>query len=195
MTKMTFGIITFVAGAAVSAVATYFITRKIERTRAEIYIQRQLDEDRKALKSRETKTVEEIKEDAVEEYCEQVRADRAEHRKLAGMYNTTNPNRFKGFDPDSEEVKSALEKSRVDSDNPFLITEEELGEEGYDVQNLFFHPDAGDVADAYGILVDPEETVGSKLFNSFVADDDVDEIFVRNPFLMIDFWLQKEFLK
>lgn len=195
MSKLAIGIVSFVAGAAISGVATYFITRKVERAAAEIYIQKQLDEDRKSLKERDNESVEAIRQDAVDEYCEQVRQDRAEHRKMAGQYNTTNPNRFKPFDPDDEDVKSALEKSRVDSDNPFVITEEELGENGYDVQNLYYHPDAGDVADGHGVLVDPEETVGSRLFNNFVADEEVDEIFVRNPFLMIDFWLQKEMLK
>lgn len=199
MTKATIGVLSFVAGAAISAVATYFITRKLERAKSEIYIQQQLEEDRKALRDRDKdkseKNEEKIKEDAVEEYCEKVRKERAEYRKIASQYDTRDKKPFVPFDPDDEVVLDALAKSHIEQDNPFIITEDEAGEDGFDIQYLYYHPDAGDVADGNGILVDPDETVGNSLFNKFVEDPDVDEIVVRNPFLMIDFWLTKEMLK
>lgn len=190
--------LTFVAGAAIGSVATYFITRKIERAKAEIYIQQQLEEDRKTLREKyaDIETVkEEAAQDAVDEYCEEVRAQRKEMREIARKYQTADP-RWDKVDFDSEEVKSALEKTAVEQNNPYIITEDEHYDgQGYDLRYLFYHPDAGDVADDQGHLVDPDEYVSAKIFNKFVEDDDVDEIFVRNPFLMCDIDLCKEMLK
>ena len=67
--------------------------------------------------------------------------------------------------------------------------------DNYDTVELYYHAEVPDVTDDDGNLNDPDETVGSKLFNKFADDPDVDEIYVRNPFLMIDFHLQRELLK
>lgn len=192
MSKTLIGVLSFVAGAAISGVTTYFVTKKIEKAKAEIYIQQQLEADRKALREREEEHTEEIKQDAVDEYCEQVRKERKEYRENARKYNT---GAFVPYDPEDDEVKEALKKSRVDGNkDPYLITMEEFEEGGFDTKELFFHPDAWDVADEDGKLVSPSEWVGDKIFNRF-ADDDVDEIYVRNELLDTDIHLVKEMLK
>lgn len=192
MSKTLIGVLSFVAGAAISGVATYFVTKKLEKKNAEIYIQQQLEADRKALREREEEHTEEIKKDAIDEYCEQVRKDRKEYRENARKYNT---GAFVPYDPEDDEVKEALKKSRVDGNkDPYIITMQEFEEGGFDTKELFFHPDAWDVADEDGKLVSPSEWVGDKIFNRF-ADDDVDEIYVRNELLDTDIHLVKEMLK
>jgi hypothetical protein len=61
--------------------------------------------------------------------------------------------------------------------------------------NLYYHPDADDIADDNGELQYPDETIGSRIFNKFVADDDVDELFVRNETNGKDYYIIKELLK
>lgn len=188
--------ISFVAGAAISGVATYFITRRIERAKAEIYIQKQLDEDRKAMREKwdvVTTHEEDIRKDAVDEYCEEVREQRREMREIAKKYQTADPHPFAQLDPNSDEFREAIERTHIEQDNPYIILEDEHYDgQGYDLNYLFYHPDAGDVAGSDGILVDPDECIGKKIFEEFAADPDVDEIWVRNPFLMIDFNIVKE---
>ena len=192
MNKATIGVLSFIFGATVSGVVTYFVTKKLEKKNAEIYIQQQLEEDRKALRERNEEHTEEIKKDAVDEYCEQVRKERKEYRENARKYNT---GAFVPYDPEDDDVKEALKKSRVDgSKDPYIITMQEFEEGGFDTKELFFHPDAWDVADEDGKLVSPSEWVGDKIFNRF-ADDDVDEIYVRNELLDTDIHLVKEMLK
>ena len=193
MSKTLIGVLSFVAGAAISGVATYFITKKIEHAKSEIYIQQQLNKDRKAMKkdSEEEKIdIDEVKQDAVDEYCEQVRRDRKEYRDIAKKYSTSP---FTPFDTDAPEVKDALERSKVEE--KYIITEEEFGDCGFDKVNLYYHPDADDISDDKGELQYPEETVGSRIFNKFAGDDNVDEIFVRNEKEGIDYYLIKELLK
>lgn len=193
MNKIVTAILSFAAGAAVSGVATFLITKKVIEAKSEIYIQNQLNEDRKAMKANEPEKidVEEIKKDAVDEYCEQVRKDRAEYRDIAHKYSSSST--FHPFDADAPEVKDALERSKVE--DKYIITEEEFGACGFDTVNLYFHPDADDIADDNGELQYPEETIGNRIFNKFVADDDVDELFVRNETNGTDYYIIKEMLK
>lgn len=192
MSKILVGILSFVGGAAASGVATYFVTRKIEKAKAEIYIQQQLYEEHKATKDakpKEEEPKEDIPSDPVDEYCEQVRKDRKEYRDLAHKYSSSS---FQPFDMNSAEVKDALERSKIE--DRYEITEDEYGATGYDKVNLYYHPDADDISDDKGELQFPEETVGSKIFNKFAADD-TDEIFVRNDTTGVDYYLIKELLK
>lgn len=195
MSKTLIGVLSFVAGAAISGVATYFVTKKIEKAKAEIYIQQQLNKDRKSMKednAEEKIDIEEIKKDAVDEYCEEVRKERAEYRDIAHKYSSSSST-FKPFDIDAPEVKDALERTKVE--DKYIITEEEFGDCGFDTVNLYFHPDADDIADENGELQYPEETIGSRIFNKFVADDNVDELFVRNETNGTDYYIIKELLK
>lgn len=201
MNKLVIGVLSFVVGAAAGAVGGYFVTKKIVKKQSEIYIQQEIDTALADLKDKKPKAEPVEEKDEVEKMCDDIRerhnkaikentpADRAKYREYADGYSPT------PFDPDDPKVIEALAKSRVDSDNPFIITEDEFGENNYDTVNLYYHPTADDITDDDGHLNDPDETVGSKLFNKFAADQEVDEIFVRNPYLMIDFHLQKEFLK
>lgn len=193
MNKTLIGVLSFVAGAAISGVATYFVTKKIEHAKAEIYIQQQLNADRKAMKEdneEEKIDIEEVKQDAIDEYCEQVRKDRKEYRDIAKKYSSSS---FTPFDAEAPEVKDALERSKVEE--KYEITEDEYGNCGFDKVNLYYHPDADDISDDNGELQYPDETVGSRIFNKFAADQDVDEIFVRNEKAGVDYYLIKELLK
>ena len=193
MSKTLIGVLSFVAGAAISGVATYFVTKKIEKAKAEIYIQQQLNKDRKAMKednAEEKIDIEEVKQDAIDEYCEQVRKDRKEYRDIAHKYSSSS---FVPFDSEAPDVKDALERSRVE--DKYIITEEEYGDCGFDKVNLYYHPDADDIADDNGELQYPDETIGSRIFNKFVADQDVDELFVRNETNGKDYYIIKELLK
>ena len=170
MSKTLIGVLSFVAGAAISGVATYFVTKKIEKAKAEIYIQQQLNKDRKAMKEDNTEEkidIEEVKQDAIDEYCEQVRKDRKEYRDIAHKYSSSS---FVPFDSEAPDVKDALER-------------------------LYYHPDADDIVDDNGELQYPDETIGSRIFNKFAADQDVDELFVRNETNGKDYYIIKELLK
>ena len=195
MKTLPIALISFTVGAAVSAVATFFITKNKLQKSAEVYIQKQLEEDRKVLREKYDDVItvkeEEIKKDAVNEYCEEVRKQRKEYRENAAKYNT---GVFTPFDPEDDKVKEALQKSRVVDNEPYQITEERHGEDGdmYDFKMLFYHPDAYDVADDTGALVDPADYIGSKLFNEFADDEDVDEMWVRNEEYGMDIYISKE---
>lgn len=201
MSKILIGVLSFVAGAAAGAVGSYFVTKKIVKKQSEIYIQQEIDATLADLKDKKPKAEPVEEKDEVEKMCDDIRerhnkamkettpADRAKYREFAEGYSPT------PFDPEDPVVKEALAKSRVDSDNPFIITEDEYGCDNYDTVELYYHAEVPDVTDDDGNLNDPDETVGSKLFNKFADDPDVDEIYVRNPFLMIDFHLQRELLK
>lgn len=195
MNKLTIGIISFVAGAAISSVSTFFIVKKKFEKQAEIYIQSQLAEDRKILKEKydniSTEKKEEIANDAIDEYCEQVRKEKREYREAAKKYNT---GIFTPFDPEDDGVKEALAKSKVDDNEPYQISEDRHYEDAdsFDLKTLYYHPDAYDVADENGNLVDPAEYVGNKMFNEFVEDEECDEMFIRNEWLGMDINIIKE---
>lgn len=200
MSKILIGVLSFVAGAAAGAVGSYFVTKKIMKKQSEIYIQQEIDTALADLKKPKEDIPEVEEKDEVEKACDEIRekrkvkndvpdAERRKYREFADGYSPT------PFDPEDPVVKEALAKSRVDSDNPFIITEDEYGCDNYDTVELYYHAEVPDITDDDGNLNDPDETVGSKLFNKFADDPDVDEIYVRNPFLMIDFHLQRELLK
>ena len=193
MSKLLVGVLSFVVGAAAGAVGGYFVTKKIVKKQSEIYIQKEIDEALADLKKPKEGIPEVVEEkDEIDEACDKIRADhkdRAKYREFADGYSPT------PFDPDDPKVIEALAKSRVDSDNPFIITEDEYGGDNFDTVELYYHAEVPDITDDDGNLNDPDETVGSKLFNQFADDPDVDEIYVRNPYLMIDFHLQRELLK
>lgn len=197
MNKTTIGILSFVGGAVIGGITTFFITKKQIQKQAEIYIQTQLEEDRKSLREKYddiiTEKKEEIENDAIDEYCEEVRKQRREYREAAKKYNTTDESIFHPFDIEDEEVKEALKKSRVsDINDPYIISDDEHRDGEYDTKLLFYHPDAYDVADESGVLVDPSEYIGSKLFNEFADDENIDELLVRNDSLKLDISIIKE---
>lgn len=66
----------------------------------------------------------------------------------------------------------------------------------YDLEELYYHPDAQDMSDANGVLIDdPCEVLTADIFSEFVEDMDIQEMVVRNEFLHKDFYVMKEFLK
>lgn len=195
MNKLTIGILSFVAGAAVGGVSTFFIFKKRIQKQSEIYIQSQLEEDRKALREKYddviTEKKEEIAEDAIDQYCEEVRKERREYREAAKKYQTTDAV-FTPWDMDDPKVQEALDKSKVNTNEPYVISEKQHNEGHYDVKLLYYHPDAYDVADEMGQLVDPAEYVSSRIFNEFAEDDSLDELWVRNDYYKYDINLIKE---
>ena len=95
---------------------------------------------------------------------------------------------------EEEQLEMEYVRKEDDSmkDEPYVISEEEFDEAGYDTETLTYYAD-GVLTDWYNELIDnPEEFVGKNVLENFDELADGDTVFVRNDNHMTDYEIQRD---
>lgn len=174
-------IVTFVVGAAVGSVATWFLVK----TKYEQLAQEEIDSVKEVFSRREKKQYVEVdldkanKED-VKQVAELKEQKNIDIREYAAKLHNENYTEYSEID-----LVKEIEK-------PYVITPEEFGEiDGYEVISLVYYADKILADDRGELIEDVDEIIGFESLGTFGRYEE-DSVFVRNDILKSDYEILKD---
>lgn len=167
-----FGLILFLAGAAVGSAASWLYAKK----KYEKIAQEEIDSVKEVFthNAKMKKDEDGDSEDRVEEDPEEDTDDRVLYRGISHQYrNYSNSERGN----DQEKVSPV--------DKPYVISPDEFGEDDFDTVTFTFYSDHTVTDENDEVLEDMDEVIGVESLNHFGEYED-DAVYVRNPRLKLD---------